>query len=52
MGDDDDAVNAEEGGAAVGFVVGAVFDGLEGAFAKECSGDADGVLFEGFFHPL
>lgn len=52
MGDDDDAVDSKKRGAAVGFVVGAVLDSLEGTFAQERSGDTDGVLFELFLHPL
>ena len=52
VGDDDDAIHSEEGAAAVGFVVGAILDGLEGALAHEGSGDADGVLLELLLHPL
>ena len=52
MSDDDDTIDSQKRAASVGFVVGALLDRLKGSFAKECSGDADGVLFEFFLHPL
>ena len=52
MGDDDDAVHPEEGAAAVGFVVGAMFDGAEGPAREEIAGHAEEVAFELDLQPL
>lgn len=52
VGDDHHTVDAEKRASSVRFIIGAILNGLEGASAKECSGDADRILFELFFHPF